>query len=96
MSEAPFNKVCVNGHKFQKSSDCPVCPTCAAEERPETGFLSVIVAPARRALEREGITTLKRLSEYSEKELLMLHGVGPSTIPKLKKELESSGYAFKE
>ena len=91
-----MQKVCVNGHKFYKSSDCPVCPICSAEEKPENGFLSIIGAPARRALERENITTLIKLSEYSEKEILQLHGVGPSTIPKLKNELESNGYSFKE
>lgn len=95
MLDKRIQKVCVYGHKFYISSDCPVCPICSAEEKPENGFLSIIGAPARRALERENITTLIVLSEYSEKEILQLHGVGPSTIPKLKKELESNGYNFR-
>jgi DNA-directed RNA polymerase alpha subunit len=57
--------------------------------------LSKIAAPARRALQREGITTLVKLSNYSESEILQLHGIGPSTMPKLRSALEESGLAFK-
>ena len=53
-------------------------------------------APARRALEREGITTAKKLSGWREKELLKLHGVGPSSIPKLREALQQAGLSFKE
>jgi DNA repair protein RadC len=53
------------------------------------------VAPARRALEREGITTLTKLSKYNEREILQFHGMGPSTIPTLKKALKVSGRTFK-
>ena len=80
-------RICSKGHRFYKSSDCPVCPFCEGEKKPATGFLSIISAPARRALEGAGINTLTKLSKYSEKELLKLHGMGPSTIPKLKKAL---------
>jgi DNA-directed RNA polymerase alpha subunit len=66
-----------------------------SKRKPETGFLSKLGAPARRALEREGINTLTKLSKYSESEILKLHGMGPSTIPKLKKALEEVGLSFK-
>jgi len=87
-------RVCSSGHQYYKSSDCPVCPFCEAEKKPDTGFLSKISAPARRALEAAGINTLNKLSKYSEKELLKLHGMGPSTIPKLKKALKEKGLSF--
>ncbi len=68
---------------------------CEAERKPVDGFLSLIAAPARRALERENIRTLEELAMWTEKEIVSLHGMGPSTIPKLKKALEDRGLAFK-
>jgi hypothetical protein len=78
-------KICKNGHQYYKSSDCPTCPVCEEGRKPKSGFLSLISAPSRRALERENIRTLKTLSNWSEKEIISLHGIGHSTIPKLKK-----------
>lgn len=89
-------KTCPNGHTYYKSSDCPTCPVCEAERKPESGFFSKIAAPARRALEHEGITTPAALSKYSEREILKLHGMGPSTIPTLEKELKEGGLSFEE
>lgn len=88
-------RTCANGHKYHKTTDCPTCPRCEAERKPESGFLSVVAAPARRALEREGITTLQKLSRYSEADLLQFHGMGPSTIPKLRSALKQAGLAFR-
>ncbi len=87
-------KTCKKGHRYKKSSDCPTCPVCEAERKPNDGFLSLISAPARRALERENITTLKALSKWSEEELLKLHGIGPAAIPVLKKILKEGGLTF--
>ena len=39
-------------------------------------FLSLLSAPARRALEHHGIHNVEELSKYSEKEILKLHGMG--------------------
>jgi hypothetical protein len=89
-------RVCNNGHEYYKSSDCPVCPVCEKEKEPADGFLSLLSAPARRALENKKITTLKKLSNYSESDILSLHGMGPGSIPKLKSALSSSGLSFKK
>jgi len=89
-------RTCPEGHQYYKSSDCPVCPICEAERKPEKGFLSLLSAPARRALENSGIATLEKLSAYSEKELLQLHGFGKSSLPKLRAALEAIGLAFKK
>lgn len=89
-------RVCSKGHSYYKSSDCPTCPVCEQERTPEDGFLSRVPAPARRALEREGITTIKKLSQWTEDEILALHGMGPSTIPKLREALASGGLTFRE
>jgi len=89
-------RVCSKGHKFYKSSDCPTCPVCEKERKPEAGFLSFISSPARRALEREGINTLLKLSKYSKKEVLALHGIGPGSIPTLKNALKEKGLSFRK
>jgi hypothetical protein len=88
-------RTCKNGHQYYKSSDCPTCPICEQERKPGRGFLSLIAAPARRALEREGIVTVGQLSTWSEPELLRLHGIGPTTIPTLKKALKASKLSFR-
>lgn len=69
---------------------------CEAERKPTEGFLALLSAPARRALENEGITTLLQLAEYTEKEILKLHGIGPSAMPKLRNALEEEGLSFKK
>lgn len=88
-------RTCKNGHKYYKSTVCPTCPTCEQERKPQKGFLSLLAAPARRALENKGITTLDKLSGYSEKEILALHGMGKGSIPKLQKALAEQELAFK-
>lgn len=89
-------RICSNGHTYYKSSDCPTCPTCESERKPEGEFLSVLSAPARRALESHGITTLQELSNYSEKEILQFHGMGRASLPKLRAALEAGGLSFRD
>ncbi len=89
-------KTCPKGHQYYKSSDCTTCPVCEKERKPKDNFLSYLAAPARRALEREHIKTLKDLSNYSEKEILAFHGIGKTTIPKLKELLSNEGLTFKK
>ena len=89
-------RICPNGHKYYKSSDCPTCPVCEAERKPKEGFLALLGAPARRALESHGITTLKQLSKFSENEILEFHGMGKTTIPKLIAALKNEGLSFKK
>lgn len=88
-------RTCKRGHKYFKSSDCPVCPICENQRKPQDSFLSKVSAPARRALESKGITDLEKLSQWSKKDLLDLHGIGPSAIPALEKELLALGLKFK-
>lgn len=88
-------RTCEQGHSYYKKSDCPTCPTCEVERKPTSGLLALLSAPARRALENEGITRLLQLAEYTEKEILKLHGIGPSAMPKLRNALEEEGLYFK-
>ncbi|MCJ7932373.1 MAG: hypothetical protein MUW56_01740 [Chryseobacterium sp.] len=60
-------------------------------------FLHGIIAfPARRALEREKIDSLEKLSDYSEKEIMQLHGFGKNTVAKLKTYMKENQVFFKE
>jgi hypothetical protein len=67
-----------------------------SDKNASTKFLDEIAAPARRALVGEGITSVKQLSKWSEADLLKLHGMGPSTLPKLRKALKKEGLTFKK
>jgi hypothetical protein len=89
-------RICRKGHRYYKSSDCPTCPVCEEERKPKDGFLSLISAPARRALQREGIKSPEQLAKYDEAELLKLHGFGPSSLPKLKALFKSRKLSFRK
>ncbi len=89
-------RTCKNGHQYHKSSDCPTCPICEQERKPKEGFLSLLSAPARRALENNGIRTLEQLSKHSETTVLSWHGLGPGSMPKLRKALQQEGLNFKK
>lgn len=89
-------KACENGHVFFKSSDCPTCPICEKTRKPMNNFLAELAAPARRTLENNAINSLEKLAIFSEREVLKLHGIGKSSIPKLKKMLEEVDLNFRE
>lgn len=57
-------------------------------------FPKDLSAPALRSLLEAKITTLQKLATYSEAEILMLHGMGPASMPKLRHALESKGLRF--
>ncbi|PIC79037.1 hypothetical protein CSV75_13780 [Sporosarcina sp. P18a] len=89
-------KVCEKGHTYYKSSDCTSCPTCNKENKPKSGFLSKLSSPARNALVHNGIDTLQKLSKYTEKEILKIHGIGPASLPIMRTFLEKESLSFKE
>lgn len=89
-------KTCSNGHTFFKTSDCPTCPECERTVKPTTGIGSVISAPARRALENAGIHSPEQLTNWSVNELLQLHGIGKTSIPKLEQYLADHQLTFKK
>ncbi|MEO8711535.1 MAG: hypothetical protein ABI405_05395 [Parafilimonas sp.] len=65
------------------------------KQKADDNFLPLLAAPAKRALENAGINTLQKLSGYSEAEILKLHGIGYSSIPKLRAALEKERLSFK-
>ena len=92
----PSLRICNKGHKYFKSSDCPVCPVCEKIRKSGADFLNTLAAPARRALEGAGIFTLLKLSKFTEAELLKLHGLGPGSLPKLRNSLNEKGLSFRK
>ena len=94
MSSSKTLRTCPNGHQYYKSSDCPVCPECEKQNKPG-GFPSALSAPARRALQAAGITSLQQLATWSEKEILDLHGMGKASLPLLRAALKSKDLGFK-
>lgn len=88
-------RTCIKGHIYYKSSDCPTCPICENQNKPVGVFLEKLSAPARRALQNEGIDSLEILATYTLKQILSLHGLGKSSIPTLVKALEVAKLNFK-
>jgi hypothetical protein len=88
-------RTCNYGHRYYKSSDCLTCPICEAGRKPENNFIHLLAAPARRALENNGIVSLEQLMHFGERELLELHGMGKATIVILRKALNENGLTFK-
>lgn len=52
-------------------------------------------APAQRALENAGITSLEALARHTEKEIAALHGMGPKAIRILKEAMQEKGLMFR-
>ncbi len=57
--------------------------------------LPKISAPAQRALQSIGVTTLEQLTKVSEAELMKLHGMGPNALGKLREALKMNGLSFR-
>ncbi len=87
-------RTCQHGHQYYKSSDCPTCPVCEELRKPTDSFMSSLSAPARRALENNGINSLEKLAMHSEKEILEFHGMGPGSIPKFREMLATASLHF--
>lgn len=64
-------------------------------EQEHKDFLPGLSAPARRALQNNNIKTLKELAKHIEAEILELHGIGKTAIPKLQDILKEKGLTFK-
>lgn len=51
--------------------------------------------PAQRALINAGILTPKQLAKKTRAEIAALHGMGPSSFPKLEAALKAEGLTFR-
>ncbi len=68
----------------------------AQNKKPPAEFFAAVAAPVRRALENKGIKTVQQLSKFTEAEILALHGIGKTAIPKLREALKKAGLSFKK
>lgn len=50
---------------------------------------------APRELQNAGIDSLQKASEYSERELLAIHGVGPKAIRLIREAMHEKGLALR-
>ena len=67
-------------------------PQCEVKD----GFLVGLAAPARRALEGAGLTTIAKLAKMTEAQVSELHGMGPNAITKLRAALQKAGLSFRK
>ena len=51
-------------------------------------------APARRALVNEKILKVSDLAKFTQSQIEALHGMGPSTMPKLLAAMKAEGVRF--
>lgn len=58
-------------------------------------FTSGLGAPARRALVNAGFKSLEQLTQVTEAEIAILHGIGPNALNKLRTTLNERGWSFK-
>lgn len=96
MATEKMKKTCQFGHTFYKSSNCPTCPTCEKLKEPASGFLALLSSPARNALLHHNIDTVQKLSNFTEKEILKIHGIGKASLPAFRKALDEEGLNFKK
>lgn len=95
MARAATKRTCPKGHAYVKSSDCPTCPTCEKEKAKAGFFIDGLSAPARRALQSQGIDSVQSLAKRRESEILALHGMGPASLPKMRAALKAAGLRFR-
>lgn len=53
-----------------------------------------LARPAQRALAAAGIGRLEQFTEFTEAEVLKLHGMGPKAMAEIRRALEENGVSF--
>lgn len=56
--------------------------------------LPKISAPAKRALDSIGVTTLEQLRSHTQREVMDLHGMGKNAMAKLEEAMKVAGLDF--
>lgn len=67
-------RICKNGHRYYKSSDCPVCQACEAERKSPECFAKNLTVHARRALEGKGIKNLHQILRSAKRKFYNFMG----------------------
>lgn len=88
-------RTCALGHQYYKSSDCPVCPICEQKSNDTKGLLSLVSAPARRALQHHHIENIQDLAAYTRSEVLSWHGIGAKAMQVIESEMQKNQVHFR-
>lgn len=64
------------------------------KEQAESAFPKGVSKPAQRALASVAVTQLDQVTQFTERELLALHGMGPKAIRIMKAALQAQGKTF--
>lgn len=54
-----------------------------------------LAQPALRALQHAGINNLEQLSQWNERQVRQLHGIGPNAFEKLSQAMKKVGLTFR-
>ena len=66
----------------------------AAKKPAAASDLPKLAAPAMRALNGAGLTSLAKLSRASEMQVMALHGMGPNAMAAIKAAMKQAGLSF--
>ena len=66
----------------------------SSSHAPAGSDLPKLSAPGHRALAAVGITRLEQFTQFTEKDIKNLHGVGPKVMKELHEALAERGLAF--
>ncbi|MDP3735936.1 MAG: hypothetical protein Q8R02_01025 [Hyphomonadaceae bacterium] len=66
----------------------------AAKKNAPPSDLPKLAAPAMRALNRAGLTSLAKLSQASEAEAMELHGMGPNAMAAIRAAMKRARLTF--
>ena len=66
------------------------------QDEPLADIFAGLSAPARRALQNNGIKSLTDLAQHTEAEILSFHGIGKTAIPILQKALKENKLNFQK
>ena len=66
------------------------------DKKEKAGFPLYLARPAQRALAGAKVAKLSDLGKMTEAELKALHGMGPSSLLSIRKDMRSHGISFKK
>jgi large subunit ribosomal protein L21 len=80
----------------EKPKAAPKKAPAKKAESADGGLPEGLGAPATKALEEEGLTTLEQVAGKTEAELLELHGVGPKAVETIKEALAAENLSLEQ
>ncbi|MDP3492837.1 MAG: hypothetical protein Q8R82_06955 [Hyphomonadaceae bacterium] len=66
----------------------------AAKKAPPSSDLPKLAAPAQRAIAGAGVSSLTKLAQMTEADVVALHGMGPNAMTTLKTAMKAKKLSF--